>query len=273
MHEAAPGERLVPRWDSDTPDQPEWAWVVHGDGWALMQGRFSWQHGYNRLTVGKDGFDKDGEQFRQLTARILNERIDADRLRTIIDEAFSMQPVTRGEELLSLLERCLSEQSTRERRLLAERDALARKVEELDSSLRHVKCLHSDAATEAQEQRDRANREMKAGMDLARMVVERSNERDTAVSALEEANRKAATTASAQPWIESTEAWQKWARELLPRTWGHLEDAPIRNELARLLASVEAGKRELWLRATKAQQGMNGGEWTPLAPYEPAKGE
>src|SRR5258706_15047570 len=54
-------------------DQAEWNWVTHGDGWALMQGRCSRQHGLNKLTVKTAGFDWGGGALSQLNARVLNE--------------------------------------------------------------------------------------------------------------------------------------------------------------------------------------------------------
>jgi hypothetical protein len=41
-----------------------------------MQGRCSAQHGLNKLTVARDGFDWGGEELRNLIARLLNEHAD-----------------------------------------------------------------------------------------------------------------------------------------------------------------------------------------------------
>jgi hypothetical protein len=65
--------------DFGKEDQPEWNWVPHGDGWALMQRRCSQPHGLNKLTVRPDGFDWGGEEMRTLIAKLLNEHAEKTR--------------------------------------------------------------------------------------------------------------------------------------------------------------------------------------------------
>jgi hypothetical protein len=112
-----------------------------------------------------------------------------------------------------------------------------------------------------------------------------AEERDTAVSALEEARNPTSIAQLVDGYVRvvrriPVEKRQEFVLDLIGRRdlmgdmanrWSFDEELVKRIE--ELEASAEADKRELWLRATKAQQGMNGGEWTPLAPYEPAKGE
>ena len=75
-----------------------------------------------------------------------------DRLATIVDEAFSMQPVMGAEELLTFLERKLFDNRQEFNRVTAERDTLLQQLAELDSQWH-------DAAVE----RDDARGQLEAG--------------------------------------------------------------------------------------------------------------
>ncbi len=95
-------------------DQAEWNWVTHGDGWALMQGRCSRQHGLNKLTVKTAGFDWGGEALRELIARLLNEHTEktraeqsaVERLAAMLHEPLVLPPEcpSLGERLIGAID-------------------------------------------------------------------------------------------------------------------------------------------------------------------------
>jgi hypothetical protein len=76
--------------DFDKEDQPEWNWVPHGDGWALMQGRHSARHGLNKLTVRPESFDWGGAELRALIAKLLNEHAEKTRAESAVERLASM---------------------------------------------------------------------------------------------------------------------------------------------------------------------------------------
>jgi hypothetical protein len=104
--------------------------------------------------------------------------LDADRLRTIIDEGFGLQPVAPDGELLTLLERCLAERSRRENAVWEKVEKAEKERDEARSqvdSLRDQLGSSQSALAEYAEWKrvwERQMAELRAELDRVRPVVE-----------------------------------------------------------------------------------------------------